>query len=130
MKFKLSTSAVLILLGYFASISPASAWDAKAVEGRKAWLQYNCYSCHGMRASGAMGPRLAGEGEDVREAVLRGESGGMPSYKKYKITQQEMDNIATYLRTIDLTRPNATDPALNPNEPYFMHWWESGTPSQ
>ncbi len=133
MKYMLYAKMAIFLFGYFVCFASAYAvpsWDVRAVEGRKAWLKYNCYSCHGMRAAGGMGPRLAGDSDDVAEAVIKGEEEGMPSYKKYKVTAQEMKDMATYLRTIDLSRPNNVDPTLNPSEPYFMHWWESGTPSQ
>jgi mono/diheme cytochrome c family protein len=122
---------ILVTLNLFQSNS--FAWDAAAVEGRKLWLKYNCYSCHGMRAAGGMGPRLAGgESDEVAEVLIEGGEKGMPKYnfKRYPISQADIANLQAYLGSIDLSRPSQANPSLNPREPYFMHWWETGTPTQ
>ena len=83
-----------------------------AGEGRRLFLSLNCYSCHGMHAGGGMGPKIAGaESGDVSEAVLQGEEGGMPSYRKY-VKSKDIKNLGAYLRT-----------AGTPKEPVFMDWW-------
>jgi len=93
-------------------------------EGRRAWLKYNCYSCHGMYAGGGMARRLAGgEGEDVSEAVLQGHENGMPSYGKVGITATDIANLQTYLSGV-----NPTQGAGQIGFPRFMRWWEL-TPS-
>ncbi len=83
-----------------------------AGEGRRAFLQYNCYGCHGMFAAGGMGPNIVhADKGDLSEAVKRGESGGMPSFAKV-LTSTDINNLASYLRSIG-----------TPAEPKFMDWW-------
>lgn len=89
-----------------------------AGEGRRAFLRLNCYSCHGMHGTGGMGPNLVGEGsDDVSEAVLYGEEGGMPSFKGYLCTN-DVTYLQAYLRSLGTSA-----------EPTFTHWWEP-VPSQ
>jgi len=109
--FKSVVAGLLLLIGTLSTVHSAFALDAVG-EGRRAWLKFNCYGCHGMRAGGGMGPNLAGEGGEVSEAVLSGEGGGMPSYKGI-VTLTDVSNLAAYLRSINTA-----------GEPTFLHWWE------
>lgn len=81
-------------------------------EGRRAYLKFNCYGCHGMGATGGMGPNIVGaESGDVSEAVLQGKDEGMPSYRRIA-TSADVNNLAAYLRSIGTAR-----------EPKFNDWW-------
>lgn len=81
-------------------------------EGRRAYLKYNCYGCHGMRGEGAMGPRIVhAEAGDVSEAVRAGEGGGMLAYGSL-VTPTEIANLTAYLRSIGTAK-----------EPRFNDWW-------
>jgi len=83
-----------------------------AGEGRRLYLALNCYGCHGMFATGAMGPNIVhAETGDLTEAVLEGEDAGMPSFRAY-LTATDISNLAAYLQSIG-----------GPNEPTFMDWW-------
>jgi cytochrome c551 len=83
-----------------------------AGEGRRVFLQYNCYSCHGMRAGGGMGPNIVrAETGDLREVVMEGGEGGMPSYRSIA-TSTDVTNLIAYLSSIG-----------TPNEPIFNDWW-------
>jgi cytochrome c551 len=77
-------------------------------EGRRAWLKYNCYGCHGMRAEGGMAPNVQGDDAGI---TLEGSSKGMPSYRAI-VTEQEVKNLGRYLKSIG-----------TPNEPTFTNWW-------
>jgi len=107
-----------------AAVAPACAADASAApalsaagEGRRAFLQYNCYGCHGMYAGGGMGPSIVhAEKGDISEAVHQGESGGMPSFGR-KLSSRDVSNLAAYLRSIG-----------TPSEPKFMDWWVAVPP--
>jgi cytochrome c551 len=89
----------------------AAAFLSPAGEGRRAWLKYNCYGCHGMRAAGGMGPNIVHEGGEVGEAVREGEDEGMPSYGKL-VSSTEITNLKAYLKSIGTA-----------NEPTFNDWW-------
>ena len=76
------------------------------------FLKLNCYGCHGMNASGGMGPNIQqAESGDVGEAVMSGQEGGMPSFQKY-VTSTDINNIAAYLQSIG-----------TPQEPKWVYWW-------
>jgi cytochrome c551 len=89
----------------------AHALDA-AGEGRRAYLKYNCYGCHGNGATGGQGPNIVHtELGDVTEAVWQGKDEGMPSYRNI-VTTTDLANLAAYLRSIG-----------TPSEPKFNDWW-------
>ena len=84
----------------------------QAGEGRRLYLKLNCYSCHGMRAQGGMGPNIVhAEAGDVREAVWQGEDSGMISFKHYA-NKVDLKNLAAYLKSIGTAK-----------EPRFNDWW-------
>jgi cytochrome c551 len=93
--------------------APAALPLSPAGEGRRAFLRFNCYGCHGMFAAGASGPDIIGaERGDVAEAVLFGREGGMPSFRG-EVTDTDITNLSAYLRSIG-----------TPAEPVFMDWWK------
>jgi mono/diheme cytochrome c family protein len=96
-----------------AVIAPASGRAASVTEGRKAWLKFSCYGCHGDNGGGGMGPNVRHEETgDVSEAMngdARGE--GMRSYKGIA-TAIDAANIAAYLATIGTA-----------SEPKWHDWW-------
>ncbi len=81
--------------------------------GRRIFMQYNCYGCHGGTARGEFGVNLVGEDiDDVTEAVTNGETyGGMPSFRKY-LKQKDIENITAYLDSLGTK-----------NEPTWYDWW-------
>lgn len=87
-----------------------------AVEGRRAFMRMNCYSCHGATGhGGAMGPSLVGvETGDVSEAVLHGEGEGMPAFKN-NLCAKDIANLTAYLQLLGTG-----------TEPVFVNWWEPG----
>ena len=94
-------------------ISSAAAQTlSPAGEGRRAYLKFNCYGCHGMRAGGGMGPNIVrADRDDVSEAVREGKDEGMPSYRRI-LTTTDINNLAAYLRSIGRA-----------NQPKFNDWW-------
>ena len=88
-----------------ASLSPAG-------EGRRNYLKYNCYSCHGMGAAGGMGPNIIhAEKGDLTEVIQQGGEGGMPSFKAY-LNSTDINNLSAYLNSIG-----------SKSEPKFKDWW-------
>lgn len=85
-------------------------------EGRRAWLKFNCYGCHGNNAAGGMGPNIQhAEAGDVASAVLQGDAveGGMRSFKGLA-SGTDAKNIAAYLATIGTKA-----------EPTWLDWWNA-----
>ncbi|HEV8688984.1 MAG TPA: cytochrome c [Ideonella sp.] len=94
------------------AVAPLGGPLSMAGEGRRLFLKLNCYSCHGMGATGGMGPNIVGRDLDtVRSAVLGGREGGMPSFAAY-VDDKDIRRIARYLGSI------GTD-----KEPFFNDWW-------
>lgn len=74
--------------------------------GRQAFLDYNCYGCHGGLAGGAMGPSLrddewkfGGTDEQIMNSLENGRPAGMPAWKGVA-TDQELRNIVVYIRSL------------------------------
>ncbi len=84
-------------------------------DGRRAWLEYNCYGCHGNNAAGGMGPNIQhADGGDVSEA-MNGDAkeGGMRSFKGIA-ARKAAKNITAYLKSIGTK-----------NEPTWLDWWNN-----
>lgn len=101
-----------------AAPSPAPVTAAKAAtlspagEGRRTYLKYNCYGCHGMGAAGGMGPNIIhAEQGDLNEVIQQGGEGGMPSFKAY-LNSTDVNNLSAYLNSIG-----------SKSEPKFKDWW-------
>lgn len=83
-----------------------------AGEGRRAYMKYNCYGCHGANATGGIAMNIVGKDSgDVAEAVLEGKDKGMPSYQGI-VSPKEITNLGAYLRSIGTA-----------GEPKFNDWW-------
>lgn len=97
-----------------ATLAPNAGHALDAVgEGRRAWLKFNCYGCHGNNGAGGMGPNIQhAESGDVGEAV-NGDAmeGGMRSFAGI-VSATDARNIAAYLGTIGTAR-----------EPTWLDWW-------
>lgn len=107
-----TTFFVLLISARLEVVAQSAPKLTPAGEGRRAYLRYNCYGCHGMRGGGGMGPNIArGEAEDLGEAVMEGKGGGMPSYRGI-VSSTDISNLSAYLSSIG-----------TPNEPTFNDWW-------
>jgi cytochrome c551 len=95
------------------TLNPAHALDAVG-EGRRAWLRFNCYGCHGGNGAGGMGPNIQHtEAGDVSSAMWGdAKEGGMRSFRGTGATLQDASNIAKYLAVIG-----------TPREPKWLQWW-------
>jgi mono/diheme cytochrome c family protein len=86
-----------------------------AVEGRRKFLEMNCYGCHGGRGGGGMGPNIRDDRPNdnrIADAIRNGRPTGMPSYRDL-VSNQDIQNLTAYIRSL---RSN--------EEPVFTHWWE------
>ena len=61
-----------------------------------------CAACHGEKAEGNQGPRLAGIALDFDEffAKVRHSDGEMPSFPKSEITDDEIKQVFEYLKSL------------------------------
>lgn len=85
------------------------------LEGRRKYLEMNCYICHGGRGGGGMGPNIRDNrpnDDRIASAIRNGRPTGMPSYEGL-LNDQDIANITAYLRSL-----------RSDEEPVFTHWWE------
>lgn len=109
------TSVLLSAVVAVAALAPVTGFAQldSVGEGRRVWLKYNCYGCHGNNAAGGMGPNIQhAEKGDVTEA-MNGDAreGGMRSFAGIA-KPKDAANIAAYLATIGTAK-----------EPKWLDWW-------
>jgi ubiquinol-cytochrome c reductase cytochrome c subunit len=75
---------------------------ASAENGRRLFMTYYCYSCHGTEGHGGAGPRVVvGATPDAMIRYVRKPTGGnMPAYTRKSISDAELRDIHAYLRSI------------------------------
>lgn len=108
-------AAMLVLLTAGSAVAqsqqpaaPSPPGDAAA--GRRAFVEYACFYCHGTAAQGglaAVGPRIARVARSVESfrAYVRQPSGRMSSYSERVIPDQALADIYAYLRSLPEPAP-------------------------
>lgn len=78
----------------------------QAQEGRKLFIQYNCYSCHGGLAGGAMGPSLrdttwkyGGSDQQIYASIHDGRPMGMPTWGS-TLSDAQIKELIQYIRSM------------------------------
>lgn len=98
--------------------NPFEGNSARAAEGAKLFVAYNCMDCHGADGSGAMGPSLqdgrmhyGGTAGEIYESIYEGRPGGMPSWGG-RIADDQIWRLVTYVQSLsqghDVTTENFT----------------------
>ena len=98
-----------------------SLWgqEPNADNGKKLYMKYGCYECHGTVGQGAqanpLAPKLAPRPLPLERliAYVRKPSGGMPPYVSKVITNAELADIRAYLATIPEPPAVKSIPLLN-----------------
>jgi mono/diheme cytochrome c family protein len=90
------------------------------IEGKRLFLAYGCYQCHGTTGAGGgtAGPKLAPNPLPLEgvKAKLRTASGRMPVYTPAVVTDAEIAAIVAYLQSIPRGTP-AEDIPFRRNRP-------------
>ena len=83
--------------------SSATAPAGNAEEGKKLFVSYGCYQCHGREAQGssATGPRLGPRpiAFTAFSRYVRRPTGQMPPYTAKVVSDKDMANIYAYVQT-------------------------------
>src|SRR4030095_14065346 len=91
------------------SPQPATPAWGNAEEGKKLFISYGCYQCHGREAQGssATGPRLGPRpiAFTAFSRYVRRPTGQMPPYTSKVVSDDDLANIYAYVQT------RATPPA-------------------
>ena len=94
--------------------NPYANDDIAVTDGRRLFLSYNCYGCHGGRAGGGMGPSLRdpvwlyGDSDaQIFSSIAEGRSQGMPSWGS-RIPEDQIWKLVAYIKS--LNTPEEPDP--------------------
>jgi ubiquinol-cytochrome c reductase cytochrome c subunit len=110
---------IAAFIGASAAIAQTPAPAAQtgdAANGKKLFVTYLCWSCHGSngRAGGAA-PAITPSTRSAEDLIkyVRKPRGAMPPYTSKSISDRELTDIAAYLRTIPKDPDPKTIPLLN-----------------
>ncbi len=94
---------------------------AAVIEGKRLFSQYNCSGCHS-NGGGGMGPSLMSGSliygdrlEQIHDTLVEGRPNGMPSWGG-KIPDQQLWQIAAYVRSLSLPQTLAAQNGLTPGQ--------------
>ena len=111
---KIGLAILAALIGSSAAIAQTPGGDA--ANGKKLFVTYLCWSCHGSngRAGGAA-PAITPSTRSAEDLIkyVRKPRGAMPPYTSKSISDRELSDIAAYLRTIPKDPDPKTIPLLN-----------------
>jgi ubiquinol-cytochrome c reductase cytochrome c subunit len=95
----------------------AQAPAGNAETGRKQFVSYGCYQCHGLEAQGssATGPRLAPKpiAWAAFTRYVRRPTNQMPPYTEKVVSDADLANIYAFLQSRPAPTPLANIPLLN-----------------
>ena len=108
------------VFAYLQSLAPKSSsadeLKGNAANGKKLFVAYGCYECHGREGAGAItGPRI-GPPAITLAAVLRyvrAPTGQMPPYTAKVVSDQDLADIYAFLKSFPTPRPAKDIPLLN-----------------
>jgi ubiquinol-cytochrome c reductase cytochrome c subunit len=109
------TSVVLAQAPATPAVSPAQASAGNAEAGRKLWVSYGCWQCHGYEGQGgAAGPRLSARSLPLAgfSAYVRRPTNQMPPYTEKVVSNADLVNIHAFIQSRPTPPPVASVPLL------------------
>jgi len=105
------------LLALACVTATAQTKPGDAENGKRLYLKNGCYQCHGQSGQGGLaGARLAQTklAQAAFLAYVRNPApGGMPPYRAKVMSDQELADVWTYIKTFPEPAPAKTIPLLN-----------------
>ena len=108
------------IYAYLQAVAPrGSAADrlkGNAENGKKLFVAYGCYECHGRRGAGAaIAPRIGPPALSLSGVIhyVRAPTGQMPPYTAKVVADQDLADIYAYLETFPPPQPASKIPLLN-----------------
>lgn len=109
------------IYAFLKSIAPppssANQLKGNAENGKKLFLAYGCYECHGRQGAGAaIAPRIGPPALSLAAVLryVRAPTGQMPPYTEKVASDQDLADIYSYLKTFPAPPPASSIPLLNP----------------
>jgi mono/diheme cytochrome c family protein len=106
---KLSMLALTLLL-------PVCSFAQNAENGKRVFVRDGCYECHGYAGQGTIaGARLAPPVLNAQGMIryVRKPAGAMPAFTDKVLSDQEVNDIYAYLKTIPAPKPVKDIPLLD-----------------
>jgi ubiquinol-cytochrome c reductase cytochrome c subunit len=106
---KLSMLLLAVLL-------PGFAFAQNAENGKRVFVRDGCYECHGYAGQGTIaGARLAPPvlNAQVMIRYVRRPAGAMPAFTDKVLSDQEVNDIYAYLKTVPAPKPVKDIPLLD-----------------
>src|SRR6185437_11538551 len=104
------------ILGLLAMLLPVCLPAQNAENGKRIFVRDGCYQCHGYAGQGTIaGARLAPPVLNVQGMIryIRRPAGAMPSFSDKVLSDQEVNDIYAYLKTVPAPKPVKDIPLLN-----------------
>jgi ubiquinol-cytochrome c reductase cytochrome c subunit len=105
----------LFLLIAAAALYGAESPTGDAAQGRKLFLNYGCFVCHGTEAQGGgAGPRLAPKPIPFAalSAYVRAPKGQMPPYTAKVVSDKDLADVYAFLQSVKVPPPVDNIPIL------------------
>ena len=107
-----------ILLAAIVLASAAFAQDAtgNADNGKRIFMKNGCFECHGTVGQGTIaGARIGPPPLNVQGVIryVRRPAGQMPAFTEKVMSDQELTDVYTYLKTIPAAKPAKDIPLLS-----------------
>ena len=96
--------------------TPSSSLPGNAENGKKLFVTYFCWSCHGSNGrAGGTGPAITPSTRSAEDLIkyVRKPRGPMPPYTSKSISDQELADIAAFMRTVPKDPDPKSIPLLN-----------------
>jgi mono/diheme cytochrome c family protein len=108
---------LFLLVAVGCAAATAQTKPGGAENGKRLYLKNGCYQCHGQSGQGGLaGARLAQTklAQAAFVAYVRNPApGGMPPYRAQVMTDQELADVWTYIKTFPEPAPAKSIPLLN-----------------
>jgi mono/diheme cytochrome c family protein len=108
------------IYAYLKSIAPQSSLadqlKGSPENGKKLFVTYGCYECHGRQGAGAaIAPRIGPPSLSLAGVIryVRAPTGQMPPYTTKIVSDQDLADIYAYLKTFPPPQPASSIPLLN-----------------
>lgn len=106
----------LTLLIFLAALVPGFSAAQNVENGKRIFLRDGCYQCHGYAGQGTIaGARLAPPVLNAQGMIryVRKPAGAMPAFTDKVLSDQEVNDIYAYLKTMPAPKPVKDIPLLN-----------------
>lgn len=96
--------------------APQTTPAGNAEKGKQLFMKQNCYYCHGTSGQGGRdGARIAQTSLNLQAVIryVRKPTGAMPAFTEKILSDQELTDIYTYLKSLPAAKPAKDIPLLD-----------------